>query len=284
MLAAQNTLEWINTEHVYHIKNGYEPFSGFGCEPYGYFHKYMVTVASFAHFAYLLADESIEQQPCVALNENYIHRTGEHFHKTFVKFGEYFLEYETRADFHYDCNGLGRIHRKGAPSAICLSVPVTSTPNYGLDIENPGPFSLCAGMETDGKMQYSCEAGASFELLEQSVTDEAARVLWRVTLPGGKSFTEECIASGDGVSLKYTCGERISVLLPAYEGDGWRRSEMEVGGNAASIRYEGFECCYTASAPIALRPEVYANRNGHYRALQVSGNGTVQLDVCIRKI
>ena len=74
------------------------------------------------------------------------------------------------------------------------------------------------------------------------------------------------------------------MLLPAYEGDGWRRSEMEVGGSAAAVRYEGFECRYTASAPIALRPEEYANRNGHYRALQVSGNGTVQLDVCIRKI
>ena len=40
-----------------------------------------------------------------------------------LKFGEYFAEYDTNADFHYDANGLGRIHRLGAPSAICLSVP-----------------------------------------------------------------------------------------------------------------------------------------------------------------
>lgn len=284
MQAVFNTLKWLDTEHAYHIKNGYEPFSGFGCEPYGYFHKYMVTVASFAHFAYLLADESIEPQPCVPQSENYIYRTSEHFHKTFVKFGEYFLEYETRADFHYDCNGLGRIHRRGAPSAICLSVPVTSEPNYGLDIKNPGPLSLCAGMETDGKMQYSCEEGTIFELIEQSVTDEAARVLWRVTLPGGKSFTEECMVTNEGVSLKYACSGEISVLLPAYEGDGWRTGRIDCSGQSACIDYELWQCRYEADAPIKLRPEIYANRNGHYRALQVTGEGGAEVRIAIGKI
>ena len=285
MLAAQNTLKWLNTEHVFHIKNGYEPFSGFGCEPYGYFHKYMVTVASFAHFAYLLADETIEEQPCVSLSENYIHRTSEHFHKTFINFGDYFLEYETRADFHYDCNALGRIHRKGAPSAICLSVPVTPTPNYGLDLTNPGPFSLCAGMKNAaGELHFSCEEGARFDLLEQSVTDKAARVLWQVTLPGGGVFTEECTASSDGVTLRYSCGNEIFVRLPAYEGDGWRKSETEISGNLAAVRYEGFECRYSASAPIELRPEVYANRNGHYRSLQLCTEGSAEIHIAIDKI
>lgn len=284
MLAAQNTLNWLNTEHLYHIKNGYEPFSGFGCEPYGYFHKYMVTVASFAHFAYLLADDSIEPQPCVALSENYIRRTSEHFHKTFISFGEYFLEYETRADFHYDCNGLGRIHRKGAPSAICMSVPVTPRPNYGLDLENPAPFSICAGMATDGTMQYSCEEGTCFELMEQSVTGESARVLWRVTLPGGKSFTEECSVTDEGVSLRYACDGEISVLLPAFETDGWRKSELLLDGAAACVKYEGWQCRYTSDAPIALRPEAYANRNGHYRALQATGAGSAEVHIFIEKI
>lgn len=282
LLCAQNTLKWLNTEHVYHIKNGYEPFSGFGCEPYGYFHKYMVTVASFAHFAYLLADDSIEPAACES--ENYIHSTSEHFHKTFIKFGEYFLEYETRADFHYDCNGLGRIHRKDAPSPICLSVPVTPTPNYGLDIKNPGPFSICAGMESDGKTEYSCEEGTRFDLLEQAVTGECACALWKVTLPGGKSFTEECAVTNEGVSLKYACDGEISVLLPAFETDGWRKSETEISGTTACVSYEGWQCRYRADAPIALLPEVYANRNGHYRSLLVRGNGKAEVRIAIEKI
>ena len=131
MLAAQNGLAWLNTDHLYHIKNGYEPFSGYGCEPYGYFQKYMVTMASLAYFAYLMADDSIEEQPCLSLSENFIHSTSEHFHKTFIKFGDYFLEYETRADFHYDCNGLGRIHRKDASPVICLSVPFQNNGDNG---------------------------------------------------------------------------------------------------------------------------------------------------------
>jgi len=281
MLAAQHVMNWLNTEHVYHIKNGYEPFSGYGCEPYGYFHKYMVTAASFAHFAYLLADENIEPQPCKALSENFIHRTGDHFHKTFVKFGDYFLEYETRADFHYDCSGLGRIHRRGAPSAICMTLPVTPTPNYGLDLQNPGPLSLCAGMESGGEMHFSCEEGTRFELLEHSVTEEAARLLWKVILPGGSTFTEECTAADEGVTLRYACGGEISILLPAFEGDGWRRSEVEISGKDAVIRYEGFECRYSASAPISVRPELYANRSGHYRALQVNGTNGAEVYIAI---
>ena len=285
MLAAQNTLNWLNTEHVFHIKNGYEPFSGFGCEPYGYFHKYMVTAASFAHFAYLLADDTIEPQPSVAATENYIHSTSEHFHKTFVKFGDYFLEYETRADFHYDCNGLGRIHRRGAPSAICLSVPVTPTPNYGLDLTNPAPLSLCAGMKNAvGEMRWSCEEGTSFELLKQSVSEESAQILWKITLMNGLSFTEECTVTNEGVQLQYACDDEICVLLPAFEGDGWRKSELKSEACSAQIRYEGYKCHYEASAPLTVRPETYANRSGHYRALMLCGEPTARIRIAIEKV
>ena len=285
LLAAQNTLGWLNTEHTYHIKNGFEPFSGFGCEPYGYFHKYMVTAASFAHFAYLLADESIEPKAGGALCENYIHRTSEHFHKTFVQFGDYFLEYETRADFHYDCNGLGRIHRKGAPSAVCLSVPVTPTPNYGLDLTNPGPLSLCGGMKTaDGTLQFACEEGTRFELLDHSVSNEAARLRWKVTLPCGSWFTEECTAAADGVTLRYTGEGEIFVLLPVYADDGWRKSVIDVSGSSARVQYEGWQCRYDADAPLSLRPEVYGNRNGHYRSLTAQGANGVEVHISIEKI
>lgn len=277
MLCAQQTLKCLNTEHVYHIKNGYDPDSGYGCEPYGYFNKYMVTTASFAHFAYLMADDNIQPRPLPDEKTNYIHRVSDHFHKTFIKFGDYFLEYETKADFHYDCNGLGRIHRKGAPSSICLSVPVTPTPNYGLDLVNPGPLSLCGGI--DGR--FSCEEGTNYHLTSQNVTDECSSLTWQVTLPGGKGFTEECSVTSNGITLRYTADEEISVRLPAFETDGWRSSRIDVTGNSAVIQYEGWKCCYDASAPLASLPEVYANRNGHYRALTACAQGSVEVHISI---
>lgn len=284
ILCAQSTLDWLNTEHIFHIKNGYEPFSGFGCEPYGYFQKYMVTVASFAHFAYLLADDSIPPLPCACMSENFIHRTSDCFHKTFCKFGDYFLEYETRADFHYDSNGLGRIHKRGAPSLICLSVPATHTPNYKLDLNNPGPLSICAGMVVDGQMQFACEQGTNYTLMEHSVTDRAARMLWQVTLPCGNTFTEECNVTNDGILMRYACDGEITVLLPALETDGWRRSIIECNGSTSYISYEGWQCRYEADAPILLRPEVYANRNGHYRSLVVQGTKKMEIRVVIQKV
>ena len=281
-LCAQSVMKWLDTEHVYHIKNGYEPFSGYGCEPYGYFHKYMVTVASFAHFAYLLADDSIPAEPAQTIG-NYIHRTSDCFHTTFARFGEYFLEYDTCADFHYDSNGLGRIHRKGAPSPICLSLPATPTPNYGIDIVNPGPMSICAGRNVDGKIRFGCEEGSRYELLEHSVDEQAARMLWRVTLPGGKDFTEECTVREDGVTLRYAGEGEICVMLPAFETDGWRRSQIECREISASIRYEGWQCRYEADVPLALSGEVYANRNGHYRTILARGRGGAQVHISIEK-
>ena len=280
---AKNSLKWLSMDHLYHIKNGYEPFSGFGCEPYGYFHKYMVTVASFANFAYLLADESIDPLPEEETAEKYIHSTSEHFHKTFIKFNDYFLEYETRADFHYDCNGLGRIHKKDAPSPICMSVPVTPTPSYGLDLTNPAPLSLCAGLKTADGVEYSCLPGTQYEMKEQTVTDGMAKLVWQVTLPGGSAFTEECTVTDEGVCLRFSADGEISVLLPAFETDGWRKSEITISGADACVAYEGWKCSYSASSPISLAPETYANRNGHYRALTLAADKTAEIRIAIEK-
>lgn len=282
MQCAQATIKWLDADHLWHVKNRYEPDSGYGCEAYGYFLKYMVTVASFAHFAYLMADDSIEPAEDSAY-ARYIHRTGEHFHKTFIRFGEYFLEYDTHADFHYDSNGLGRIHRRGAPSAICLSLPFTPTPNYGLDLTNPGAMSLCGGLISGDREQYACEKGAAYELMSHSVDEQAARLLWKVTLPDGGSFTEECTVTEDGVVLKYACEDEISVMLPVFETDGWLRSDVECSGSSACVRYEGWQCRYESDAPLHMTDEVYANRNGHYRLMLARGKGGAQVKIAIEQ-
>lgn len=281
-LAAEAIFRYLDTEHMYHIKNGYHFSEGYGCEGYGYFNKYMVTVASMIYMAYVLADDSIEPLPAVAEVGGFIHSTSQHFHKTFVNFGGYFLEYDTNADFDYDCNALGRIHKKGVSSFACMSVPVPPTPaHYKLDIENPGPMSICGGLVKDGKPLFACEKGTQFELVSQCVTDEAAKLCWRETLADGSVITEECTVTENGVTLRYSGEGEIIAELPAIVTDGYRTSTLTLDGKNATVAYSGSLCRYEASAPLTLNDAVYANRNGHYRTFTAQAKDALEIRIVL---
>lgn len=139
------TEAWLDKNPIRHIKNRFPTKTKYGCENYAYFDKYMITVASNLYGAYLLCDDSI---PTVAApdHETVAFQTSFHFHKLFLKSGGYALEFDTNADPHYDANGLGRVHREGAPSTICLSCPCPATPNYTVDVEQSFAFSMCSAI------------------------------------------------------------------------------------------------------------------------------------------
>ena len=52
------TEEWLSKQPMTHIKNRYPRDTGYGCEGYAYFDKYMITVASNLYAAYLLCDST----------------------------------------------------------------------------------------------------------------------------------------------------------------------------------------------------------------------------------
>ena len=91
------TEEWLSKEPIRHVKNRYPTETGYGCEDYAYFDKYMITVASFLYAAHLICDDSIptgdlhDVSPCVA-------QTSHHFHKLFLKCGGYGAELDLNAD------------------------------------------------------------------------------------------------------------------------------------------------------------------------------------------
>ncbi|MBQ6823895.1 MAG: hypothetical protein IJP27_04525, partial [Clostridia bacterium] len=105
--AAETCMQWLNEKPMSHIKNHFDPELRLGCEEYAYFNKYMITVASNAYLAYLVADDRIEPTAAPADRGGYIAETGEDFHKVFINCGGYFLEFDTDADIRYDAGGLG---------------------------------------------------------------------------------------------------------------------------------------------------------------------------------
>ena len=282
-LAITKLCQYLDGEQMYHIKNAYPNDSQFGCEGYGYFNKYMVSVASLIYLAYLFADDSIEPVPCPAETENFIFRTSDYFHKTFCKFGEYCVEYDANADFHYDANGLGRVHRKGAPSAICLSLPCAKEPNYHIDLENSSNLSICGGVWTNGAGIFGCEPGTEYTLIEQQVTETASKLVWSCKLPGGEKYKESCIVSEAGVHLKFESDAELCCRLPVYVWDGANRSSATVLQNKITVSFDGWACCYETDGTIHDSKLLYANRNGHYQAYTAKKARELNVWISIQK-
>lgn len=282
-LAISKLCQYLDGNRMYHIKNAYPNDSQFGCEGYGYFNKYMVSIASLIYLAYLFADDSIEPVPCPAEAENFIFRTSDYFHKTFCKFGEYCVEYDTNADFHYDANGLGRVHRKGAPSAICLSVPCAKEPNYHIDLENSSNLSICGGVWTNDTGMFGCEPGAEYTLIEQQVTETEGKLVWSCKLPGGERYKESCIVSETGVHLKLEGDAQLCCHLPVFVWDGANQSAVEVSQNKIAVSFDGWTCCYETDGTIQKSQLRYANRNGHYQAYTANNACELNVWISVRK-
>ncbi len=267
----------------YHVKNRYPNDSKFGCEKYAYFDKYMVTAASFLYVAWLFSDDAIQPTQCPAEAENYIFHTSEAFHKTFCKYGEYFVQYDTAADPHYDANGIGRVQKKGAPSALCLSVPFAKQPSYYIGRENPSEMSICCGIVDADGLYMSCQEGTRYILLDQEQMEDHIQVIWLCSLPNGDVFRECCRIDEGGVHLHFWGDKPLQCFLPVFVSDGAGESAIEVTCHGLQVQWEGWQCTYTADQQLRECGKMYANRNGQYSLYTAQGQNSVQIHIRMEK-
>ena len=268
-LAQKVVLQYLSLKPISHIKNRYPIDSLIGCEDYGYFNKYMITVASFAWLAYTLCDDDIPQSEARAQTGGYAVSTGADFHKIFLNCGGYFAEFDTAADFHYDANGLGRIHKQGCPSALCLSVPFPAGEiDYKLESENPRGMSLCCYVERNGETVFGAQKDTVYRLVRHSVSDGVLSVGIDCLLPNGAAIGEQYILSESGVEMKLLGSEDCGFMLPAFVFDGSEETGLSVRDGCISVEYKGFVCEYRFYGEI-LGSETYYNRNGRYQVFKV---------------
>ncbi len=281
-LAVESILPWLIENPVPHIKNYYPTDSMYGCECYAYYDKYMVTTASWAYLAYVMCDESIEEVSCPSENENYICETSEHFHKVFLKFGNYFAEFDTCADLRYDASGLGRVHKRGASPTICMSVPCpVSEANYETDIKNLSPFSICGGIKGEDGFVYGYDNDTKYTLIKKELTEQFAKAVFLCETKDGKSFTQTCTLSEKGAELCVEGDSEVSILFPLLDFDGKDFTKKKIDKSFASVTYNKSTCIYNADAPINDTGKLFANRNGHYKALSVAAQSSVTLKITI---
>ena len=265
--------EWLDVRPMRHVKNLYprgsgERGSGIGCEGYAYFNKYMVTMGSWAMICHIFADESVPQCPELegkdALGAAGSFATTPDFHFVFLKAGDYSAQFDYSADTHYDCDGLGRFQRRGAPSTICMATPCTENPSYKTELPNKCSLAI---VPSGGDTIIPAGNGSG---------DGFAWADWTV---GANSW--KCRLTQKGFDMSVSGAGDVSLKLPAFEFDGERSTEVSCDGKSLSIRYHGWVCTYTSDGKIVDRNVVCCNRNGRYRMFEACGKGTLNVRVTI---
>jgi hypothetical protein len=172
----------------------------------------MITVASFLYAADTFCDEDITAGK---FDESaMIWQTSRNFHKTFVRCGGYSLEFDTNGDPGYDASGLGRIHKKGAPSAICLSLPFARKPRYELSgYENKSSFSITPAVKSDGgEWIFGAEPETAYALSDSKISEEKTELTFDCTL-GGEKIEFSSFVGEDGVIVKAVTAQMMNVSM-----------------------------------------------------------------------
>ncbi len=282
--ALDRTEAYLSETPISHIKNRFPWQAHYGCEAYGYFDKYMITAASHLFNSYLLCDDSLpvaeESSPAA-----YTFRTSPYFQKFFMRGGDYFAEFDLEANPKYDASGLGRIHRKDAPSALCLSHPGASHPHYGIGTESTVAFSLCPGLYLDNKWIFAAE-NATYEVCQQQTSGNQVTASLACALHYGewaKNLRLDYLIDGSGVSITFDRQGKLAHMLPALCFDGETETEITCDGHSLSIAYRGWVCRYTTDGQIEDSGEIGRNRNGHYRLFRAVGQDGLRVHIEIFK-
>ena len=261
---------WLQKSPIYHVKNRFPLETKYGCEVYAYFDKYMITVASNLHNAYMICDDTIETGEFDMSPMAF--RTSDEFNKVFLRAGGYALEFDTDADPHYDASGLGRVHKAGVPSALCMSLPCPAMPKFVVG-EHPVAMSLSPGIFSDNYWQFATDAYIGrYELLDMSAGENDAHAALLCRFFNGKEVKTEYKVDESGVVIKATSSDKFAHMLPAFAFDGEEYTDIKVGEHELEVRYQGYLCRYQTSGRIIDLNEIGYSRNGHYHGFATIGD------------
>ena len=83
----------------------------------------------------------------------------------------------------------------------------------------------------------------------------------------------------NGVLIDASCEDGVAFMLPVFEFDGEKHTDITVGEDFIETRYEGYVCRYTTDGKLVDTKKTARNRNGHYRVLQASGNDSIRVKI-----
>ncbi len=278
---------WLKKVPVSHVKNSYDYRSGFGCEEYAYFDKYMITTASSLYTAYLISIlDDVIIDDCAIPAEGYdisentsVAVLSEGFGQAVLRAGDYSAQVSYRAKLGYDAIGLGRLHRLDAPSEICLSVPCPPKPTYSIGDVEPLPLSVLGQSIFDSDALYSEQC----TLVDASIIGEEALVALSDRAMGN-SVTTTYRLSPRGLVVTARGEGELAIYLPMLYSNGLELPIGEVEDKYAHLEYHGWRLEYTTNGEIFDTGDLSYNRNGVYRRLVVRGRDSLCVEITISKM
>lgn len=276
-----NIQSWLEKKPVRHIKNAFPLETKYGCEGYAYFDKYMITTASFLYAAFLLSDESILAGEVDDISpESW--QSSEHFHKVFLRAGNYFAEYDYRADYRYDASGLGRLHRKNAPGTICLSCPGTDTPNYEINAADAEPFAIVPAVCCDGQWLSGAAPEVLHTVKEHGTQGKSAFARIQCVWPDKAEVESSWSLDENGLKIIVRGKGKVGLMLPAFFFDGRENPRITASEKTLSIRYQDHECIWRLeNGSLVDTASMGYNRNGHYKLFRAEGEESLTVAVTI---
>ena len=269
---------WLAERPVSHVKNRYPRETGkgvysakgdMGCERYAYFDKYMVTMGSWAMGAWCFAKAAKGLETAEGGESPFVFATTPDFHFVFLSAGDYSAQFDYNANAYYDCNGLGRLQRRGAPGTICLSTPCAKKPGYRIEAPNDAALAFAPVVAGDPK----------YELARQRADDRCAETEWKV---GPVAWTVSL--SSEGLSATLEGEGELAVALPAFDFDGREKTVVTAAGKSLTIAYHGWICRYETDGKIVDTGRSACNRNGRYRRFEARGEKKLTVKVAIEPL
>ena len=266
---------WLAENPVSHVKNRYFRESGkgvysenadIGCERYAYFDKYMITMGSWAMLGWHFCNDTIPASQYAPAKPD-VFLLSPTFHLALMNAGEYSAQFDYCANDQYDCNGLGRFHRRGAPAQLCLSTPCAKNPNYRIPEPNPCAMAIRPIVDEDSRW---C-------ILHDAKTSEYALTKWKVG-----NLDWECRLSKSGMEMALLGQGKVSMELPVFEFDGRESTSISYDGKSISVSYRGWTCLYLTDGKIERTDKVAHNRNGRYAAFEAIGVDKLKVWIDIR--
>ena len=249
---------WTAARPIRHVKNRFPTETKYGCEGYAYFDKYMVTAGSWVCFAARFADPSV---PCADRPEpDGVFVTSDDFHRVLANAGGYTAEFDWNAQTGYDANGLGRLVRRGAPPAICLSTPCPVKSKYHMDVTNDAPVAIAP---------WGWKAYRLVSATKDGVELTDGKAVWSNRL------------SAEGLEMRLVGAGPQEFKLLAFAFDGETRPEIACDGKTLAVTYGDWVCRYTTDGKIADTGKTYGNRNGHYRRFEAKGADRLTVKIAI---
>ena len=274
---------WLKQPNYRHVKNRFPLKTRQGCEGYGYFDKYMVTMGSWAWLGCLFADESIsaaDEAP-----EATVFQTSPDFHRTFLQAGDYGIELDTDCDKPYDANGIGRIQRLGAPPMLALSVPfpcgAKKKPNYETGVTNVTPLAILPGWKMGKNWKYAYEP--VYTVRELKAEGDHARAVVEIARAEQAPLRWNLDLSPRGLEMVLvgTADEDLALTLPAFSFDGERHTTIDVSTTALAVGFNGWTSRTETSGRIIDTKQMYGNRNGFSRRCEARGKSPLRVRVSL---